>query len=86
MAGDRIIDAIRSQASVWTADATDDEIRRDYIPYFSGLAPVQRGIVLKFIDDEPMGHISAITKDTGRMLQTRRQLEDIHERLLRAGK
>jgi hypothetical protein len=82
---DRITADLR-KAAVWSKDLSDQELHAAYKSYFTSLPALNRSAVLTYVDDDALGHIPAINKDTARMFQLRRELSDIHEAMLKAGR
>jgi hypothetical protein len=85
MMSDRMIDEIRRVIN-YSKDTDDASVWSEYLGYYQDLPAFNRKAILTFVDEEHFAHFPEVTKDAARMLQRKRQLDDINEILLRAGK
>jgi hypothetical protein len=82
---DKLTEEIRKVIN-YPKDTDDESVWAGYVEYFQGLPALNRKQVLTFVDTDCLDHIPAITRDSAKTLQKQRQLSDINEILLRAGR
>ena len=82
---DRMIEEIRRVGN-FRAGTDDAEVWREYIDYFTGLPSFNRKQILRFVDEDCFAHVPAVTKNVAKLLQRRRELEDLNEKMLRSGR
>jgi hypothetical protein len=85
MMSDKLTEEIRKVIN-YQNDTNDEQVWADYIDYFQGLPAFNRKQVLTFVDTDCLDIIPVVTKDSAKVFQKRRQLSDINELMLRAGK